>query len=171
MVLLTGCLFAHLMLQTKSGSGLVFLNNRQTGLFPQEQSTSRFGHNLPMPEDPGWLSRDTSIVAIDSVQETSVTVLYDISIDATERTDAQDAARDLIISIQNVYFICLLKLYRKLFGHCTPIISITQKPTLDMIQVKSMLDGFLRLQVQKEQPLELQKIGNCLLQLWPSKYQ
>ena len=39
MVLLTVCRFVHFMLQTNSGNGngRVFWNNRQTGLFPQEQ--------------------------------------------------------------------------------------------------------------------------------------
>ena len=40
MVLLTGCLLEHLMLEAKSGNrdGFVFRNNGQTGMFPQEQS-------------------------------------------------------------------------------------------------------------------------------------
>ena len=92
------------------------------------------------------MAEDTPIVAIDSAQDTIFTVLYDISIDATERMDTQDAARDLIISIQNVDLICLFKLYRRRFEHFTPTTSIMQKPTLDLIQVKSMLDYFLRFQ-------------------------
>ena len=104
----------------------------------------RLGHNLPMPGDTRWLSRDTAIIAIDSFYENIGTVLYGISVDATEKTATQDTARGLIVSIQNVDFVCLLKLYRKIFEHCTPIITIMQKPTVDPIQVRSMLDDFLR---------------------------
>eukprot|EP00794_Sanderia_malayensis_P012585 gene12585-13873_t len=106
--------------------------------------TCRLGHNLPMPGDTRWLSRDTAIVAIDSFYETIGTVLYEVSNDGTEKTDTQDTARGLIAGIQNVDFVCLLKLYRKIFEHCTPIITVMQKPTLDPIQVRSMLDNFLR---------------------------
>ena len=55
--------------------------------------------------------------AIDSAQETVGTVLKDISIDAIRITDTQDAARNLIISKQSADFICLLKLYRKVYSH------------------------------------------------------
>ena len=65
--------------------------------------TSRFGHNLPIPKCHRWLSRDTSIAAIASAQDTIGTVLYDISIDAKERTDMQDATRDLAYRMLTSY--------------------------------------------------------------------
>ena len=47
-VLVTCCRFACLMLQTKSGNGneLVFWSNRQTGVFPQEQSNEDISSRL-----------------------------------------------------------------------------------------------------------------------------
>ena len=106
--------------------------------------TRYLGYNLPKPGDTRWLSRDTAITVIDSCYETIGTVLYEISSNGIEKVDTQTTARGLLTSIQNVDFICLLKLYRKIFEHCTPIMTVMQKPTLDAVQLRSMLDDFQR---------------------------
>jgi len=53
-------------------------------------------------------------------------------------------ARGLVLSIHNINLLCLLKLYRKIFEHCAPIIKMMQKPTLDAVLVRSMLKDFQR---------------------------
>ena len=106
--------------------------------------TRYLGYNLPKPGDTRWLSRDTAITAIDSCYETIGTVLYQMSSNGREKVDTQTTARGLLANIQNVDFLCLLKLYRKIFEHCTPIITVMQKPTLDAVQLRSMLDDFQR---------------------------
>ena len=106
--------------------------------------TRYLGYNLPKPGDTRWLSRDTAITVIDSCYETIGTVLYEISSNGIEKVDTQTTTRGLLTSIQNVDFICLLKLYKKIFEHCTPIVTVMQKPTLDAIQLRSMLDDFQR---------------------------
>ena len=63
---------------------------------------------------------------------------------STEKAKTQAMTRGLVLSIQNVSFLCLLKLYMKIFEHCAPIITMMQKPTLDAVQVRSMLDDFQR---------------------------
>ena len=106
--------------------------------------TRNLGYNLPKPGDTRWLSRDTAVIAVDSFYETIGTALYEISTNSTEKAETQAMARGLVLSIQNVSFLCLLKLYRKIFEHCVPIITMMQKPTLDAVQVHSMLDDFQR---------------------------
>ena len=110
--------------------------------------TQHLGYNLPRPGDTRWLSCDTASSAIDEYHEAIGTVLREISSDRAEKIDTQTTARGLVISIQNVDFICLLKLYRTIFDHCTPITTIMQKPTVDAVQLKSMLDDFLRFLAQ-----------------------
>ena len=105
--------------------------------------TQHLGYNLPRPGDTICLSGDTASSAIDEYHEAIGTVLQEISSDRTENIDTQTTARGLVISIQNVNFIFLLKLYRTMFDHCTPITTIMQKPTVDAVQLKSMLNDFL----------------------------
>eukprot|EP00794_Sanderia_malayensis_P010108 gene10108-11143_t len=105
--------------------------------------TRHLGYNLPKPGDTRWLSRDLAVSAIDSHYEAIGTVLNEISTNGTEKIDTQTTARGLVTNIQNVDFICLLKLYRKIFEHCTPIMKMMQKPSLDAVQLRTMLDDFL----------------------------
>ena len=62
----------------------------------------------------------------DSRYETIGTFLYEMSLNGTEKVDTKTTARSLRASIQNVDFICLLKLYRKIFEHCTPTMTTMQ---------------------------------------------
>ena len=107
--------------------------------------TRRIGLNLPKPGDTRWLSRDTATSVIDSHYETIGAVLYEISRDQNEKADTQSTARGLGIQMQQVEFVFLLKLYRKIFEQCTPIMTIMQKPMLDAVQLRSMIDDFQRL--------------------------
>ena len=70
-------------------------------------------------------------------------VLDEISTNRTEKIDTQTTARGLVTNIQNVDFIFLLKLYRKIFNHCTPIMKMIQKPSMDAVKRRTMLDDFL----------------------------
>ena len=45
---------------------------------------------------------------------------------------------------EKVEFVFLLKTYRKLFEHCTPIMVTMQKTTIDAIQLSSMIKDFKR---------------------------
>ena len=105
--------------------------------------TRHLGYHLPKPGDTRWLSRDLAVSAIDFHYETIGSVLDEISTNRTEKIDTQTTARGLVTNIQNVDFICLLKLYRKIFDHCTPIMKMMQKPSLDAVQLRTMLDDFL----------------------------
>ena len=105
--------------------------------------TRHLGYHLPKPGDTRWVSRDLAVSAIDSHYEAIGTVLDEISRNRTEKIDTQTTARGLVTNIQNVDFICLLKLYRKIFDHCTPIMKMMQKPSLDAVQLRTMLDDFL----------------------------
>lgn len=107
--------------------------------------TLSLGYNLLKPGDTRWLSCDTAVVAVDSFYENIGTALYEIFFtNIKEKAETQAVARVLVLSIQNVNFLCLLKLYRKIFEHCTPIIKMMQKPTLDAVLVHSMLNDFQR---------------------------
>ena len=104
--------------------------------------TTQLGRALPKPGDTRWLSRDTAIGVVDSWYETIGTVLFEMANNYIEKAETQATARGLCIQIQHVEFVFFLKLYRKLFDYCTPITVIMQKPTLDAIQLTSMLDDF-----------------------------
>ena len=106
--------------------------------------TRHLGLNLPKPGDTRWLSRDSAISVIDSCYEAIGTVLYELSNNRNEKAETQTSARGLGIQMQQVEFVFLLKLYRKIFEHCTPIMTVMQKPTLDAIQLSSMLEDFQR---------------------------
>eukprot|EP00794_Sanderia_malayensis_P013445 gene13445-14827_t len=101
--------------------------------------TRHLGYNLPKPGDTHWLSRDTAISVIDTHYETIGTVLYEIANNSSEKSETQNLACSLGMNIQKVEFLFLLKLCRKIFEHCTPIISTMQKSTLDAVMVASML--------------------------------
>ena len=104
--------------------------------------TRHLGFNLPKPGDTRWLSPDIAISVIDSCYETIGGVLFEISKSTNGKAETQTAARGLGIQIQQVEFLFLLKLYRKIFEHCTPIMTMMQKLTLDAVQSSSMLDDF-----------------------------
>ena len=101
--------------------------------------TRRVGLNLPKPGDTMWLSHDTATSVIDNHYETIGAVLYEISRDQNEKADTQSTARGLGIQMQQVEFVFLLKLYRKIFEQCTPIMTIMQKPTLDAVHLRGPL--------------------------------
>ena len=65
--------------------------------------------------------------------------------------------------MQHVEFVFLLKLYRKLFEHCTPVILAMQKTTLDPVQVKSMIEDLKRVMAN----VDLEKIWNDTLAMDP----
>ena len=98
------------------GSFFGIIDKLEFFLRSSSQSASRCSNNLPVSGDARWHSRDTSIVAIDSFQQTINTVLYNLSIDTIAWNDAQDTVRQLFISIQNADFLYLLKLYRKIYS-------------------------------------------------------
>ena len=54
----------------------------------------------------------------------------------------------------NLYFsefVFLLKIYGKIFAHSAPIITVMQNPTLDAVQLSSMLEDFAKFgQLRKE---------------------
>ena len=104
--------------------------------------THRLGHSMPKPGDTRWLSRDTTLSVVDRWYEEIGAVLYSIAQDEREKTETQATARGLCVQIQHVEFVFLLKFYRKLFEHRTPIITVMQKPTLDAVQLSSMLSDF-----------------------------
>ena len=104
--------------------------------------TAHLGRNLPKPGDTRWLSRDTSISVIDTCYEAIGTVLYEIAHDYSQKTDTQANAKGMCLQIQQIDFIFFLKLYRKIFEHCTPIVTVMQKPSFDAVQLSSMLDDF-----------------------------
>ena len=106
--------------------------------------TSQLGHSLPKPGDTRWLSRDAAIGVIDSLYETIGAVLYEIANDKVDKTEIQVTARGLCLQMQHIEFVFLLKLYRKIFSHCAPIITIMQNPTLDAVQLSLMLEDFQR---------------------------
>eukprot|EP00794_Sanderia_malayensis_P021001 gene21001-23052_t len=104
--------------------------------------TAHLGQNLPKPGDTRWVSRNTSVSVIDTCYETIGTVLYEIAHDNSQKKDTQESAKGIFLQIQQIDFIFFLKLYRKLFEHCTPIVTIMQKPSFDAVQLSSMLDDF-----------------------------
>ena len=95
--------------------------------------TRHLEHNLPKPGDTHWLSRDTVISVIDSFYEEIGAALYKYANDSNEKAETQSKARGIGTQMQQVEFVFLLKMYRKIFEHCTPIIVIMQKTTLDAI--------------------------------------
>ncbi|XP_065054458.1 zinc finger MYM-type protein 1-like isoform X1 [Rhopilema esculentum] len=106
--------------------------------------TSQLGHSLPKPGDTRWLLRDAAIGVIDSLYETIGAVLYEMANDKDDKTETQVTARGLCLQIQHIEFVFLLKIYRKIFAHCAPIITVMQNPTLDAVQLSSMLEDFQR---------------------------
>ena len=106
--------------------------------------TTYLGRNLPKPGDTRWFSRDTAVTVVDTWYETIGTALFEIANDSSQKTENQATARGLCKQIQQVEFVYLLKLYRKLFEHCTPIITVMQKPSFDALQLASMLEDFQR---------------------------
>ena len=83
--------------------------------------TRHLGFKLPKPGHTRWLSRDFATSVIDSCYEIIGTVLYELSNVRNEKAETQTSARGLCIQMQQVQFVFLLKLYRKVFEHCTPI--------------------------------------------------
>eukprot|EP00795_Rhopilema_esculentum_P016293 gene16293-biopygen5543 len=119
--------------------------DKLVGFFRSSPKRTRLvGLNLPKPGDTRWLSRDTATSVIDIHYETIGAVLYEISRSRSEKADTQSTARGLCIQMQQVEFVFLLKLYRKIFEQCTPVMTIMQKPTLDAVQLRSMVDDFQR---------------------------
>eukprot|EP00794_Sanderia_malayensis_P008392 gene8392-9293_t len=104
--------------------------------------TTHLGHNLHKPGDTRWLSRDSAICVIDKCYETIGTVLYELANTCGNSSETQTLARGLGMQIQTVEFVFLLKLYRKIFEHCTPITKMMQKITLDPVTITSMLEDF-----------------------------
>ena len=106
--------------------------------------TRNFGQSLPRPGDTRWLSRDTAVTAIDTHYEAIGHFLYDFLNNKNEKPETRATAKGLGIQIQQVEFLYFLKLYRKLFEYCAPIITVMQRPTIDPIQIRSMLIDFQR---------------------------
>ena len=71
-------------------------------------------------------------------------VLYEMASDKDDKTETQVTARGLCLQMQHINFFFLLKLYRKIFVHCAPIITVMQNPTLDAVQLSLMLEDFQR---------------------------
>ena len=71
-------------------------------------------------------------------------VLYEMASDKDDKTETQVTARGLCLQMQHIKFFFLLKLYRKIFVHCAPIITVMQNPTLDAVQLSLMLEDFQR---------------------------
>ena len=101
---------------------------------------NHLGDNLPKPGDTRWLSRDSAIRVIVNCYGTIGTVLFEITNYRKEKAETQSLSRGLGIQMQEIEFIFLL--YRKLFKYCTPMITVMQRPTLDPVVVKSMLNDF-----------------------------
>ena len=97
---------------------------------------------MPKPGDTHCLSRDTALSVVDKWYKEIGAVLYGIAQDEREKTETQASARGLCVQIQHMEFVFLLKFYQKLFEYCTPIITVMQKPTLDAVQLSSMLSDF-----------------------------
>ena len=105
--------------------------------------TRHLAQNLPQPGDTRWLSRDSAISVIDSSYEEIGNALFFVANNTEENGKTRKKAKKLIPAIQEIQFIFLLKVYRKIFEHCLPIVLLTQKPTFDVVQLKSMLSDFL----------------------------
>ena len=125
--------------------------------------TDRLGRRLPLPGDTRWLSRDTAIAAIDSMYEVIGTILYEMAFDDKEKLETQVTARGLCSNIQNIEFVFLLKLYRKIFSRCAPIMTLMQNPELDAVQLSMMLEDFQKFLSD----LNIQEIWDAALQLDP----
>lgn len=106
--------------------------------------THNLGRSVPRPGDTRWLSRDASVGVIDSCYEEIGAQFFEIMNDANEKSTTKATARGLGMQMQHVEFVFLLKFYRKLFDFCTPVMVAMQKPTLDPIQLKSMIEDFQR---------------------------
>ena len=106
--------------------------------------TRNLGQNLPKPGDTRWLSRDSAISVIDSSYEAIGNALFVVATNREENSKIREKARKLVSRIQGIEFIFLLKLYRRIFEHCSPIMKVMQRPSLDVVQLKSMLNDFLR---------------------------
>ena len=100
------------------------------------------GRSIPKPGDTRWLSHDIALGVIDTWYEEIGSVLYEMACDVTEKAEIRATARGLCLQIQRVEFVFLLKLYRKIFDFCAPVIKTMQKPTIDAVQLSSMLDDF-----------------------------
>ena len=100
------------------------------------------GRNMPKPGDTRWLSRDTATAAVDAFYDDIGNVLYNIANDSNEKSETQATARGLGMQMQEVEFVYFLKLYRRIFDYCSPIITVMQNPTLDPVQLAEMLDDF-----------------------------
>ena len=68
--------------------------------------------------------------------------LYKYANDSKEKAKTQDKARGIGTQMQQVQFVFLLKTYRKILEHCTPVMVTIQKPTLDAIYLTSMISDF-----------------------------
>eukprot|EP00795_Rhopilema_esculentum_P014844 gene14844-biopygen4545 len=99
---------------------------------------------MPKPGDTRWLSRDSALTAIDSSYEELGSLFYAMSKDPKEKAETKATASGFCVQVQNVEFVFLLTFYRKLFDLCTPISLMMQKPTMDAVQVTSMLEDFDR---------------------------
>ena len=104
--------------------------------------TEQLGRSLPKPGDTRWLSRDTAVSVMDNWYETIDITLHEIANDANEKMDMRTSSSDLCTRIQKVDIVFLLKLYRKQFEHCTPIITVMQQATIDAVQLQSMITDF-----------------------------
>ncbi len=72
------------------------------------------------------------------------TALYEYPNYSGEKAETQTKARGIGTQMQKVEFVFLLKTYRKLFEHCTPIMVTMQKTTLYAIRLSSMIEDFRR---------------------------
>ncbi|XP_065068262.1 uncharacterized protein LOC135693660 [Rhopilema esculentum] len=100
--------------------------------------TTSLGHNLPKPGD-------TAISTIDTHYKATGTAFYEISHDVKEKTGTQANARGFGTQMQDVEFVYFLKLYRKIFELSTPIVTLMQKPPLDPVQLRSMMNDFVNI--------------------------
>ena len=79
---------------------------------------------------------------IDSCYEEIGAALYEYANNSNEKAETQSKARGIGTQMQQVEFVFLLKTYRKIFEHCTPIMVMMQKTTLDAIHLTSMINDF-----------------------------
>ena len=72
---------------------------------------------------------------MDTHYEEISSVLFEMARDPNKKAETHGMARGLCMKIQQIKFAFMLKLYRKIFEYCNPVIAIMQKPTLDPVQV------------------------------------
>ena len=89
-----------------------------------------------------YLQLRTAVTSIDTHYEAIGNFLFAIANNTNEKPETRATARVLGIHIQQIEFLYFLKLYRKLFDYCAPIIAVMQRPTIDPIQLRSMLNDF-----------------------------